>query len=210
MVFELIVDKKPAGKMSIPLAGDHNVANTLAVLAVANQLGLAPAASAGLLSGFSGVARRMQVRGTSSGVTVIDDFAHHPTEVRSTVHAVRNSYPDATLVAVFEPRTNTSRRKFFQDEYPNSFGGADRVVIVPPFNSDQIPQADLFDSTKLADDLVKRGQAAVCLNEVDQVVKDLTSSVPAGGVILVMSNGAFDNIHEKLLAGLKEREGTIE
>ncbi|MBW1807294.1 MAG: UDP-N-acetylmuramate:L-alanyl-gamma-D-glutamyl-meso-diaminopimelate ligase [Deltaproteobacteria bacterium] len=208
VVFELVVDKKPAGKVRIPLGGDHNVANTLATLVVANQLGLAPPESAALLAGFSGVARRMQVRGISSGVTVIDDFAHHPTEVRSTVQAVRNSYPDANLVAVFEPRTNTSRRKFFQDEYPDSFGGADRVVIVPPFNSSQIPEADLFDSAKLADDLVKRGQAAVCLTAVDQVVKDLTKSVPAGGVILVMSNGAFDNIHEKLLSGLKEREGT--
>jgi UDP-N-acetylmuramate: L-alanyl-gamma-D-glutamyl-meso-diaminopimelate ligase len=204
--FDLTVDGNPAGRISVPLAGRHNVANSLAVLSVADLLGVSLPRSAEKLAGFGGVARRMQVRGEVSGVKVIDDFAHHPTEVKGTVMAARERYPDAFLVAVFEPRTNTSRRKFFQDQYPDSFEGADRVVVVPPFHPEQIPESDRFDSDDLVTQLKQRGHDAVCMESVDQVVRDLGGSLPGGGVILVMSNGAFGNIHERLLAELQARE----
>ncbi len=192
--------------LEVPLSGRHNVANTLAALVVADYLGIGPHRAAGLLAGFTGVARRMQERGTAAGVTVVDDFAHHPTEVTETVRAVRERWPDAHLVAVFEPRTNTSRRRFFQDRYPESFGGADRVVIVPPFDTSKIPEHERFDSAALVEALRSRGQDAILLANADEVVARLAPGLPPGAVVLVMSNGAFGSIHEKLLKALKARE----
>ena len=103
----------------------------------------------------------MQVRGVVDGVTVIDDFAHHPTKVRETVRAVRARYPRSHLVAVFEPRTTTSRRKVFQEAYPASFAAADEVVVVPPFDAEKIPEAERFDSAALVAALQRNGQKAV-------------------------------------------------
>ncbi len=204
--FTLEIDGAGKTRLKTPLCGEHNVANTLAVLAVAARLGLPPVQAGQLLAGFRGVARRMQVRGTRAGVTVIDDFAHHPTEVAKTVRAARERYPAADLVAVFEPRTNTSRRTFFQKRYPDSFDGADRVIVVPPYNVEQIAADERFDSQALVEDLRQRGFRADCLPDAAAVVCDLATSAPPGAVILVMSNGAFDDIHERLLVSLGARE----
>ena len=146
------------------MSGRHNVQNTLAALAVAAHVGLPPEKTSGLLDGFRGVARRMQVRGVEAGITVIDDFAHHPTEVRETVRATRRRYPQSTLVAVFEPRTNTSRRNLFQERYVESFDGADQVVLVPPFDPEKIPEEDRFDPAKLVAALSDRGRTALSLH----------------------------------------------
>ena len=190
----------------VPLSGRHNVSNALACMLVGEFLGLAPAGFEALLKNFKGVARRMQVRGEAGGVTVVDDFAHHPTEVAETVRAARERFVGRKLVAVFEPRTNTSRRAFFQDRYPESFEGADRVIIVPPFGVEQIPEAERFDSKSLVADLRGRGLDAMLMADADQVVAELTPELPAGAVILVMSNGAFGNIHQKLLDELSARD----
>jgi UDP-N-acetylmuramate: L-alanyl-gamma-D-glutamyl-meso-diaminopimelate ligase len=204
--FSLEIDGSEKTRIESPLYGDHNVANTLAVLAVAARLGLSPDDAGPMLSSFRGVARRMQIRGTRAGVTVIDDFAHHPTEVAKTVKAARERYPSAELVAVFEPRTNTSRRAFFQDRYPESFYGADRVIVVPPYASEKIAANQRFDSQALIEDLRRRGLQADCLPDASAVIKDLTASAAPETVILVMSNGAFDDIHVRLLGSLKARE----
>ncbi len=204
--FVLEIDGSPQGTISIPLSGRHNVQNALAALAVAAHLGLRPDQAATQLPRFAGVARRMQVRGQRASVTVIDDFAHHPTAVAETVRAARQKYPDAFLVAVFEPRTNTSRRKFFQERYPSSFAGADRVLVVPPYGGAGLTEAERFDSEALAASLRAGGQPADCLADAGAVVADLVAKVPAGAVILVMSNGAFDHIHEQLLTALALRE----
>jgi UDP-N-acetylmuramate: L-alanyl-gamma-D-glutamyl-meso-diaminopimelate ligase len=206
--FLLDVDGDRAGRIGVPLSGRHNVLNTLAALAVADHVGLPPGKASGLLGGFRGVARRMQVRGVAAGVTVIDDFAHHPTEVRETVHAARRRYPQSALVAVFEPRTNTSRRSFFQKRYVESFDGADRVVLVPPFDPAKIPEEDRFDSDRLVAALRDRGQDAELCANADRVVELLAGALEGGDVVLVMSNGAFDGIHEKLLQAFREREGS--
>jgi len=192
--------------LELPLAGRHNVANGLATLIIAERLGIEPSQGAGLLEGFGGIARRMQVRGEAAGVTVVDDFAHHPTEVEETVRAARAHWPGAELVAVFEPRTNTSRRRFFQARYPNSFDGADRVIIVPPFDTSAIPQAERFDSTALVKALRDRGLDAMLMADADDVVARLTPGLPPGAVVLVMSNGAFGGIHAKLLDALRARQ----
>jgi UDP-N-acetylmuramate: L-alanyl-gamma-D-glutamyl-meso-diaminopimelate ligase len=206
--FVLRVDGKRRGRVEVPMSGKHNVQNTLAALAVADHIGLPPDRASDLLGGFAGVARRMQVRGVEAGITVIDDFAHHPTEVRETVYASRRRYPQSTLVAVFEPRTNTSRRSLFQERYAESFEGADQVVLVPPFDPAKIPEGERFDSARLVTALKSRGQDAVLCENADAVVDLLAGKLQDGGVVLVMSNGAFDDIHRKLLEAFKGRRGS--
>ena len=205
--FELLRQGRRVGTVMLPLAGEHNVANTLGVLAAAEAVGVDVARAAGCLPGFRGVARRMQVRGEVDGVTVIDDFAHHPTKARETVRAVRARYPRSRLVAVFEPRTNTSRRKFFQEIYPAAFPGADQVIVVPPFDIEKIPAEERFDSAALVTALRQRGQRAELCPTADAVVAALAGRLERDTVVLIMSNGAFDNIHEKLLAALRARLG---
>ena len=205
--FSLIRHGSHVGTVTLPLAGRHNVLNTLGVLAAAEAVGVDVKATAGYLTGFAGVARRMQVRGVVDGVTVIDDFAHHPTKVRETVRAARTRYPRSHLVAVFEPRTATSRRKVFQEAYQTSFAAADEVVIVPPFDAEKIPEAERFNSAALVAALQQNGQKAVLHENADEVVAALSSRLSQDTVVLIMSNGAFDNIHEKLLLALRARQG---
>lgn len=205
--FSLIRDGRDLGRVTLPLAGRHNVANALGVLAAAEAVGVDAVQAAASLTGFAGIARRMQVRGTADGVTVIDDFAHHPTKVRETVRAARARYPHSHLVAVFEPRTATSRRKVFQDAYPASFAGADEVVVVPPFDAEKIPEAERFDSAALVAALRQNGQRAALHANADLVVAALAGRLGKGAVVLIMSNGAFDDIHEKLLSALRARGG---
>jgi UDP-N-acetylmuramate: L-alanyl-gamma-D-glutamyl-meso-diaminopimelate ligase len=204
--FSLVRQGSRVGTVTLPLAGRHNVANTLGALAAAEALGVDVRKAAGCLTGFAGVARRMQVRGVVDGVTVIDDFAHHPTKVRETVRAARARYPRSHLVAVFEPRTATSRRKIFQEAYPASFESADEVVVVPPFDAEKIPEAERFDSAALVAALQQKGQKAVLHKNADEVVAALSGRLGKEAVVLIMSNGAFDNIHEKLLSALQARQ----
>ena len=201
--FSLIREEHRIGMVTLPLAGRHNVANSLGVLAAADALGVDSMSAAGYLPGFTGIARRMQIRGVVNGVTVIDDFAHHPTKVRETVRAVRARYPRSHFVAVFEPRTATSRRKVFQETYPASFFAADEVVLVPPFDAEKIPEAERFDSAALVAALQQNGQKAALHKDADEVVAALSGRLVKGTVVLIMSNGAFDNIHEKLLSALR-------
>jgi UDP-N-acetylmuramate: L-alanyl-gamma-D-glutamyl-meso-diaminopimelate ligase len=193
-------------RVKIPLSGQHNVCNAVACFVVADHLGISAIRTAKLFVGFKGIARRMQVRGKANGITVIDDFAHHPTEVSETVMALRLRYPDSHLVAVFEPRTNTSRRKFFQESYPEAFHGADRVVIVPPYATQEIPLEERFSSRVLVEALKSKRMDAFLAQNADAAVAYLKKELPAGSVVLVMSNGAFDGIHEKMLAAFRARE----
>ena len=204
--FSLLRDGRRGEAVTLPLAGHHNVANALGVLAAAEAVGVHVQKAAASLAGFTGIARRMQVRGVVDGVTVIDDFAHHPTKVRETVRAARARYARSHLVAVFEPRTATSRRKVFQDAYPASFAAADEVVVVPPFDAEKIPEAERFDSAALVAALQQAGQKAVLRSSADEVLADLSGRLGKDSVVLIMSNGAFDNIHEKLLSALRSRQ----
>jgi UDP-N-acetylmuramate: L-alanyl-gamma-D-glutamyl-meso-diaminopimelate ligase len=206
--FSLIRHGRPSGTVTLPLAGEHNVQNALGVLAAAEAVGVDAAKAAHCLAGFAGVARRMQIRARVDGVTVIDDFAHHPTKVRETVRAARARYPRSHLVAVFEPRTATSRRKVFQEAYPASFAGADEVIVVPPFDADKISEVERFDSAALVAALLRNGQKAALHGNADAVVADLSARLGPGAVVLIMSNGAFDDIHEKLVAALRTRRRT--
>ena len=158
------------------------------------------------LPGFLGVKRRQEVRGEVRGVTVLDDFAHHPTAVRETVSGLRARYAGRRLVSVFEPRTNTSRRRVFQADYARAFDGSDRVVVArvadTPIYSATGEVTERFSADELVADLRARGLDAVALDGPDAIVEDLAATSRPGDVVLVMSNGAFGNVWEKLLARL--------
>ena len=170
------------------------------------ELGVPVADAAAALAHFRGVRRRLEVRGEARGVTVLDDFAHHPTAVAATLEAVRARYPGRRVVAIFEPRTNTSRRKVFQQQYAESFDAADAVVIriVPdtPIYSATGEVTERFSADALAADLVARGVPAVALPDVDAIVAHVAAHAQPGDVAVVMSNGDFGGVWEKLLAAL--------
>jgi UDP-N-acetylmuramate: L-alanyl-gamma-D-glutamyl-meso-diaminopimelate ligase len=161
------------------------------------------------LSGFRGVKRRQEVRGEVRGVTVIDDFAHHPTAVKASIGALRARYPGRRLIAVFEARTNTSRRAVFQDAYARAFGAADRVLLhrVPdePIYSNTGEATDLFSTQALANALEAQGIETDVFDDIDAAAADQAARMRSGDVVLVMSNGAFGNIWEKILVALEKQ-----
>jgi UDP-N-acetylmuramate: L-alanyl-gamma-D-glutamyl-meso-diaminopimelate ligase len=184
------------------MPGRHNALNALAVIAVLDQLGMDREVIAQGLRVFAGVKRRQEVRGTINGITVIDDFAHHPTAVRETLAALRAAYAGRRLVAVFDPRTNTSRRKIFQESYAVSFPDADLVLVREPEGMARIPEDERFSASRLVTDLNNRGVAAHYFEDTDAILSFLAEEGAAGDVIAVLSNGGFDNIHARLLAQL--------
>ena len=186
-----------------PLPGRHNLLNALACTAAARRLGIPDEVIRKGLASFSGVKRRQEIRGKVRGVTVMDDFAHHPSAVRETVAAVKPFYPDGRVVAVFEPRTNTSMRRFFQDLYPQAFDQADLVCICDPCVKKDIPEDERFSTGQLVADIEKRGVEAHHFEASDQVLTFLTSELRENDLVLIMSNGGFDNLHKRLLERLK-------
>ena len=193
------------GQFSSPLMGRHNVQNLLAAVAVATHLGLSAAQIAAGLQTFRHLKRRGEIRGEADGVTVIDDFAHHPTAVRVTLAAVRQAYPEARLWAVFEPRTATSRRAVFQQDYAEALGLADRVVIADVYRRDQLPAAERLSPETLVTTLQARRVPAQFLPTTQAIIAHLCREARDSDVILVMSNGGFDDIHARLLTALEQR-----
>ncbi len=200
--FEIIKSGRVLGLFSTPLIGRHNLYNALAAVAVADSVGVSTDAISRGLAGFGGVKRRQEVRGVKNNVIVMDDFAHHPTAVAETLAGVRSAYPDVRLVAVFEPRTNTSMRDVFQADYARAFDAADIICISHPPHPEKAPEGHRFSSEQLAADLTGRGKNAFCFKNADKIVAFLASEARPGDLILVMSNGGFDNIHHKLLTML--------
>ncbi|MDD5556005.1 MAG: UDP-N-acetylmuramate--L-alanine ligase [bacterium] len=190
-----------------PLAGRHNARNAAAAFAAARSLGLPPAVIAAGIEAFRGVRRRQEVRGVVGGVAVIDDFAHHPTEVAETIAAVRERYPGRRLWAVWEPRTNSSRRNVFQENYPAAFDLADRVVVADVYLAEQIEAGRRFSPGALVAALRARGVDARHVGDPGAIADLLAGECAAGDVVLVMSNGSFGRIHERLLEALRARGG---
>jgi UDP-N-acetylmuramate: L-alanyl-gamma-D-glutamyl-meso-diaminopimelate ligase len=199
---EVTARGEPFGTFRTPLMGVHNALNALAVIAVAHDMRLPKDLISRALETFEGIKRRQEVRGIQRGITVIDDFAHHPTEVRETLAAVRAFYGNSRIIAVFEPRTNSSRRKVFQEVYPAAFDDADQVCIRKPPLLEKIPPEDRFSSEQLTRDLESRGKKAFFFADTDAIIDYLIKAAEPADVILIMSNGGFDNIHERLLRGL--------
>jgi UDP-N-acetylmuramate: L-alanyl-gamma-D-glutamyl-meso-diaminopimelate ligase len=203
--FEVRRREEKYGAFKTRMVGTHNLLNALAAIAAADRLGVSRRIISGALETFAGVKRRQEVRGRANGVTVIDDFAHHPTAVRETLAAVRPFYPEGRLVAVFEPRTNTSMRNVFQEVYPASFEAADVICVRKPPLLSKIPEGSRFSSEKLVEALIKRGKKAFYFSDTDAIIDFLVKEAKPGDAVLVMSNGGFDNIHERLLAALDGR-----
>ncbi|MBI4503219.1 MAG: UDP-N-acetylmuramate dehydrogenase [Gemmatimonadetes bacterium] len=192
-------------ELLLPMSGNHNVENATGVYAAARRLGLSPATIADGLAGFQGVKRRQEPRGEIGGVLVIDDFAHHPTAVRETILGLRQRYPDRRLWAVFEPRSNTSRRNIHQAEYAGAFDRANAVTIRLPEPHDKVPADQQLDVPAIVGALRGRGIQAATSGEVAELVRLVSSGARRGDVILVMSNGSFGGFIPSLLAALKER-----
>ena len=204
--FTAVKDGETYGEFSLFLPGRHNCLNALSVIAILDHLGQSKETIARGLSQFKGVRRRQEIRGIEAGVTVIDDFAHHPTAVKETVKALGEAYHDKRLIVVFEPRTNTSRRAVFQEQYSAAFEGADIIYLREPVPLDSINAEDHFSSARLADDLCqKHNQQANAFSTTDEILNHLTAEVKPGDVVAILSNGGFDNIHNRLLEMLKEK-----
>jgi UDP-N-acetylmuramate: L-alanyl-gamma-D-glutamyl-meso-diaminopimelate ligase len=197
------VDRKgeDLGEFTMPLLGDHNVRNALVAIAVGSDLGLDLERLRKGLAAFKGVKRRLEVVGEARGVTIYDDFAHHPTAVDETLKAVRRSSPGRRIWAIFEPRSASSCRRIFQDDFARAFAGADEVVIASVFRSSLAAEERLSEA-KLVEDLGARHVHARHLPDVDAIVDAVSREARAGDLIVVMSNGGFGGIHRKLLAAL--------
>jgi UDP-N-acetylmuramate: L-alanyl-gamma-D-glutamyl-meso-diaminopimelate ligase len=191
--------------VTLSMSGEYNVRNALAVMAAATEQGLTPGEIASGLAAFSGVRRRMEVKGEAAGVLVIDDFAHHPTAIAETLRAVRQRYPGRRLWCVLEPRSWSLRRNVFQDKLASAFDHADLIVLAEVFGSDKLPPEDRLDPERLVADLARRGRPARFLPGVDAIVSHLVAETKPEDVVAVLSNGGFDGIHEKLLAALRAK-----
>jgi UDP-N-acetylmuramate: L-alanyl-gamma-D-glutamyl-meso-diaminopimelate ligase len=203
--FRVFREGKLWGQFETPLIGEFNVRNCLAVIAAAEAWGVENAAIREALATFKSVQRRMQVKGVAAGVTVIDDFAHHPTAVRETLHALRAKYRTGRLVAVFEPRSATSRLAVFQKEYVDALRQADYVVVATVFDREKgSVYGQLLDTNELTEEIGADGTPALCLDGADEIVRRLAPELRAGDTVAVMSNGGFGGIHDKLLAALRQ------
>lgn len=185
-----------------PLFGLHNLGNLLAAAALCRSVGVETDPLQRALGSFRGVRRRQEVRGEAGGVMVMDDFAHHPTAVRETIAAVGAKYPGRRLVAVFEPRSNSSRRKVFQHDYTRAFDRAGLVFIAEPPLMDKISPEERFSSQGLAADLASRGVEAVYGGSGEGLLQAILERLAPRDIVLVMSNGSFDNLPARLLSSL--------
>jgi UDP-N-acetylmuramate: L-alanyl-gamma-D-glutamyl-meso-diaminopimelate ligase len=200
--FEIHREGRNDQKIRTQLIGDYNVKNALAAFALMETLGFEPKKIASAIESFQGVKRRQEIIGRPNDITIIEDFAHHPTAVRQTIETVQARYPKSRVFSVFELRSATSRRAIFQNEYAEALGAGHAVLLPPPFNQTSIPEADRFSADKLIDQLKKRGVDAQLCDSVDGIVTELKRKARPGDVILVMSNGGFGGIYEKLLKTL--------
>jgi UDP-N-acetylmuramate: L-alanyl-gamma-D-glutamyl-meso-diaminopimelate ligase len=201
-VFEVFKNNERFGRFKTKLFGEHNLLNALAVIAIADGLNIAMDVIAEALQTFEGIKRRQEIRGQKRQITVMDDFAHHPTAVRETVRAVKSVVSTGRLIAVFEPRTNTSMRSVFQKEYAGVFDPADIICIRKPPLLNKIPSGQRFSSEKLVADLKIRGKDAHYFPDTDAIIDFLLITAKPGDLVLIMSNGGFDNIHQRLLENL--------
>jgi len=194
-------------RFEIPLIGELNVRNALAVAACARHCGLPDPVIQSAFTSFQGVARRMDVRGEAGGITVVDDFGHHPTAIRETLRALRVKFPGRRLWAVFEPRSNTTRRNVFQQELVEALERADRIVVSEIARLEQLRPEERLNPDRLMQELRLAGKPAAYLPNADAIVAHIAAGAQAGDVICVFSNGGFDGIHDKLLTRLGQTPG---
>jgi len=195
---------KAEGIVEAAVIGRHNVKNALAVYAMSRELGVRRDDLLAGLASFSGVRRRQEIKGQRRGILLIDDFAHHPTAVRETIEAVREAYRGRRLWAVFEPRSNTSRRKIFEHEFAEALALAERVIVAPPYQPEKILDNERLSVERVVEKINAMGDAqrAVAVTAVPQIAEHIAANAGSGDIVLVMSNGGFDGVHEKILQAL--------
>jgi UDP-N-acetylmuramate: L-alanyl-gamma-D-glutamyl-meso-diaminopimelate ligase len=204
--FEVFCENQSWGEFQTPLVGEFNLLNCLAVIVAADAWGVSKDTIQSALASFQNVKRRAEVRGEEQGVLVIDDFAHHPTAVRETLRALRARYRARRLIAVFEPRSWSSRLAVFQDDYANAFAAADYVVIASVFDSDKVTEKGrALDTRALIDAISKQGKPAFALPDAAEIVTHLVPELREGDVVAIMSNGGFGGIHERILSALQSK-----
>jgi len=192
-------------ELELPMAGEHNALNATAAAALAAGQGVEDAAIAEALATFESVKRRLEVRAVVDGVTIIDDFAHHPTAIRETLKALRGAYPGARLWAVLEPRSNTLRRNVFERELIDSLSLADWIVLAGVYKLESIPESERLQPEALVEGLKQAGKDAALLPNADAIVEAIAPELGAGDVVAILSNGGFDGIYEKLPQRLEQR-----
>ncbi|MBW3672241.1 MAG: UDP-N-acetylmuramate:L-alanyl-gamma-D-glutamyl-meso-diaminopimelate ligase, partial [Acidobacteria bacterium] len=206
--FQVDWQGEPWAEFTTTMSGRHNVANALADLTVGRLLGLSAEELQVGLESFRGIKRRMEVRGIERGVTVIDDFAHHPTAVETTLQGAKESYPGRTVWALFEPRSISAARKEFEDAYARSFEVADRVIVGPVFHRERFETRygldKMMDVPAIVERLSKAGVPSRHLEDFDEIVRTVASEAEEGDVVIVMSSGAFGGIHPRILDRLRE------
>jgi UDP-N-acetylmuramate: L-alanyl-gamma-D-glutamyl-meso-diaminopimelate ligase len=205
--FEPCGGEKSEGEVKVSLIGRHNVSNALAVYATARDLGIQPEAIREGMASFAGVKRRQELKGEAGGITVLDDFAHHPTAIKETIEGVRSAYGGRRIWAVFEPRSNTSRRRIFAREFPAALGLADRVVVAGLFQPEKIAPEERLHPEEVVEE-INRGSGngkAVVVERAEDIARYIGREAVRGDVILVMSNGGFDGVQEKILRLLQDK-----
>jgi UDP-N-acetylmuramate: L-alanyl-gamma-D-glutamyl-meso-diaminopimelate ligase len=207
--FTLHLDSTRAD-VTLPMHGRHNVQNALAAAVLARREGVSVGQIAEGLSTFEGMKRRQEVRGEPGGVLVLDDFAHHPTAVEATLQAVRAAHPDRRLVAVFEPRSNSSRRKAFETPYGEAFDNADQVFLKAPPVRHNDDAETMLDPETVVQMIADRDTPARAFDDVDAMLPELVETLRPGDVALLMSNGSFDGLHERLLNALDPQASSVE
>ena len=189
---------------AMEMAGEHNALNATAAAALAAGQGIGKDAVRAALASFKSVKRRLEVRAQVGGITIIDDFAHHPTAIRETLRALRSVYPDARLWAVLEPRSNTLRRRVLAGDLIESLRLADRVILAGVYQQERIPEQERLHPDEVVDAVNAAGTPAQLLPGVEEIVASLASELRSGDVVALLSNGGFDGIYEKLPARLKQ------
>lgn len=200
--FAVLKEGRNVADMALKIFGEHNSLNALAVFAMTDALGWSKAKTLQALADFKGVKRRQEILGEVNGITIVEDFAHHPTAVDLTLRSMRERFPNQRLLAVFEPRSATSRRKVFQTDYARAFAQADISFLAQPFDQSKIADQDRFSTDQLIQDLRRAGKQAETGKNVDELIQKMVPIVRPKDVILVMSNGGFDGIYQRLFESL--------
>jgi UDP-N-acetylmuramate: L-alanyl-gamma-D-glutamyl-meso-diaminopimelate ligase len=205
--WHVLRDGQPWGEFEFALAGEYNVLNATAAAAMAAHYGIEPPVIAEALRQFKSVKRRLEVRAEIDDITIIEDFAHHPTAIAATLKALRTRYSGARLWAIFEPRSNTLRRKVLQKDLVASLAMADQVVITPIFKPEAVPESERLSAATVINGIKKQGTPAREMPDADVIVETIAPELRSGDVVAILSNGGFGGIYEKLPRKLEELRG---
>jgi UDP-N-acetylmuramate: L-alanyl-gamma-D-glutamyl-meso-diaminopimelate ligase len=202
--WSVLHDRKPWADFEFPLGGEYNVWNATAAAALAASYGISKDVIAKALATFRSVKRRLEVKAEINGITIMDDFAHHPTAIEQTIRALRARYPQSRLWVVLEPRSNTMRRNVLQDALARSLALADQIVVAAIFKSEAIPEDERLDLNRVIDEIKERGKQARIFADADAIVNAIAPELREPDVVAILSNGGFGGIYEKLPQHLRE------